>query len=457
MQLEKEKQRWARELAEKESEMDELRFHTQKKIKAVEMQLEEESELTSTLQREKRDAERRLRELIAHNQATQQRVCHGAALDEYVVKLRRQQLKYKTLAVDAQTQLDKLKQAIPKQSIMRALKSQLEDSEIAKANALKAKQLLQVELADVHEQLRDACAQKQASDEQCMHLTHEVANMRALLDEQERDTDELLKKYHAHLNGCTLDGQRFVDLNAQLDALGSDNRTLRERIRELEERLIAYEATWVERAALGKLETRCRELECKLELESVHKQRLHSQLERVRQQSDKVAAEREHVVAREKRAEEALKKSQRLNRDAAEEIGEMRKRLVDADEAKKRCEQQNDILERELDAARDELKTVQTRLDAFTNAFNLMSNEDDDDDDDEDEEEEEEEEEEEVDGNETDELDEEVTNSGAAGSGGGSAGQEEEEEDDDDDEIVMEEEIQEYQQTRVCAAPNVNG
>ena len=36
---------------------------------------------------------------------------------------------------------------------MKSLKSQLEDSEISKANALKTKQLLQVEINDLQEQL----------------------------------------------------------------------------------------------------------------------------------------------------------------------------------------------------------------------------------------------------------------------------------------------------------------
>ena len=37
MQFEKEKQKWQREIAEKESEMDDLRFHTQKKIKNIDL------------------------------------------------------------------------------------------------------------------------------------------------------------------------------------------------------------------------------------------------------------------------------------------------------------------------------------------------------------------------------------------------------------------------------------
>lgn len=163
MQLEKEKQKWTREIAEKESEMDDLRFHTQKKIKAIEAQLEEESEIASSLQREKRDLERKLREVASGsaNKKSFHDLNSNESLNDYIVKLKRHMLKYKTLAIDAQTQLEKLKESIPKQSILKALKAQLEDSEFTKANALKTKQLLQVEIENLQQQLDEANSHKQ--------------------------------------------------------------------------------------------------------------------------------------------------------------------------------------------------------------------------------------------------------------------------------------------------------
>lgn len=157
MQLEKEKQKWTRELAEKESEMDDLRFNTQKKIKAIELQLEEESEMCNNLQREKRELERKMRETSGKKTSSYSfDFQSNESMQDYVLKLKRQMLKYKTLAFDAQTQLEKLKENIPKQSILKALKVQLEDSEFSKANALKSKQLLQVEIDNLQQQLDDA-------------------------------------------------------------------------------------------------------------------------------------------------------------------------------------------------------------------------------------------------------------------------------------------------------------
>jgi hypothetical protein len=63
MDLEKFKQKAQRDLAEKDAEMDDLRFHTQKKMKLIEMQLDEECEINSQMQRDKRELEKKLREM----------------------------------------------------------------------------------------------------------------------------------------------------------------------------------------------------------------------------------------------------------------------------------------------------------------------------------------------------------------------------------------------------------
>ena len=59
-------------------------------------------------------------------------------------------------------------------------------------------------------------------------------------------------------------------------------------------------------------------------------------------------------------------------------------------------EQQNEILERELDSSKSEIKINQNRLEAFQNAFNSMNNEDEDDEDDDEESDDDEEEDEDI-------------------------------------------------------------
>lgn len=70
-----------------------------------------------------------------------------------------------------------------------------------------------------------------------MHLNRELNNLKSELEEQERDADEILKKYQMHIQNYTLDSHRFIDLSNQIDILSIENRILKEKIREIEEKL----------------------------------------------------------------------------------------------------------------------------------------------------------------------------------------------------------------------------
>ena len=335
MQMEKEKQKMQREIAEKESEMDDLRFHTQKKIKSIENQLEEESEINSSLQREKRELERKIRD-YENNLNSRGGLNNGDY--EYVSKLKRQVHKYKALAVDSQTQFEKLRdQNIPKQaSLIKALKQQLEDSEVNRVNALKAKQLMQGDINELQSQVDDLCMSKQHVEEQNIRLQHEINDLKSQLDEQERESDEILKKYQNQIQNYSLDSNRFIDLNNQIDLLTIENRILKDKLRELEEKTNYYETEYVDKTCVGKYESKIRDLECKLDLEITYKNRAQNQLERLKQQYDKALNECEQLSNREKKTEDGYKRINRHNKETQEEIVDLKKKLTDYDETKKR-------------------------------------------------------------------------------------------------------------------------
>jgi len=127
-------------------------------------------------------------------------------------------------------------------------------------------------------------------------LNREVNNLKSQLEEQERDADDSLKKYQNHIQNVilllllllflnkiinyffeikySLDSHRFIDLNNQIDLITIANRILKEKIREMEEKVNYYENAYVDKSVLNKLESKLRDLECKLDLELSHKTRL---------------------------------------------------------------------------------------------------------------------------------------------------------------------------------------
>jgi chromosome segregation ATPase len=251
---------------------------------------------------------------------------------------------------------------------------------------LKAKQLLHAELDEVQQQLEDVSMHKQHLEEQNHYLNRELNNLKSQMEEQERETDDILKKYQMHMQNYTIDANRFIDLNNQIDILTMENRMLKEKIREMEEKMMNYESSWVEKSHVNKLECRIRELEGKYELESTHKQRLMNQMERLKQQHESLMNEIEMVASREKKFEDNLKRSQRQNKELTEEMGDLKKKVVDLDETRKRLEQENEILEKELQSFKSEIKINQNRLEAFQNAFSSMNEDDEDEEEDDDDE-----------------------------------------------------------------------
>lgn len=133
-----------------------------------------------------------------------------------------------------------------------------------------------------------------------------------------------------------MDSQRFIDLNSQIDLLTVENRLLKEKIRELEEKCGYYESSYVDKTVVSKLEHKMRDLEGKLEFETTFKTRIQNQLERVKQQNESSSNEIEQLLAREKKCEEQLRKAQRNNKETLEEYGEIKKKLIDLEETKKR-------------------------------------------------------------------------------------------------------------------------
>ena len=206
-----------------------------------------------------------------------------------------------------------------------------------------------------------------------MHFGHEVNNLKAELEEQERDTDEIMKKYQAHMQNYSLDSHRFIDLNNQIDILTVENRLLKEKAREMEEKISHFENFWVDKAVLNKIESRLRDAENKHEFEQTQRSKFQNQLERVKAQYDNSLSEIETILVREKKCEDQLKKAQRANKETLEEFGDLKKKLIDLEESKKRLEKQNEILEKELESLKMELKVSANRLEAFQMAFNSMN------------------------------------------------------------------------------------
>jgi len=74
---------------------------------------------------------------------------------------------------------------------------QLEDAEFATAAAVKSRKGMDLELEELQQQLDTALKAKQDIDARCSQLSREKNDLQSQLEENEEDTNEIMKKYKA--------------------------------------------------------------------------------------------------------------------------------------------------------------------------------------------------------------------------------------------------------------------
>jgi myosin-18 len=256
---------------------------------------------------------------------------------ENIQRLKLNLNKYRKLAFDAQAQLEASKDSQQKQqTIIKQLKMRLEDSELAKTNALKSKHQLQNDVNDLQAQIEQLAMSKQYADDQYQRLLNEFNELKAQIDDNERDLADCFKKYQVNYQNYFIDSKNVIDLNNQIDVLGNENRLLKYKLKEYENRIDVYETTWCDRLLLSQNELKVKEMETKLDLELTLKSHLQVQYDRIKQLYESRLAEFDACLSKEKKYEDSLKRLQRTNKDLNEEFVDIRKKLIDADEYKKR-------------------------------------------------------------------------------------------------------------------------
>lgn len=117
-----------REVANKEEELEDVRAAAQKKVKALEQQLENEHEERINFVREKHELETRIINL--------QEMASRSADEEQVSKLKRDLKRTKALLKDAQLMVEKSRNESSNKVVLRQLKNQVRQSKFKNGKSL---------------------------------------------------------------------------------------------------------------------------------------------------------------------------------------------------------------------------------------------------------------------------------------------------------------------------------
>ncbi|XP_070572199.1 unconventional myosin-XVIIIa-like isoform X2 [Ptychodera flava] len=367
MQLQNLKQDHQKELDSKEEDVEEIRANSQKRVKHLEAQLDEEYMEKQSIVKEKRELERKLKEkqdeVVSADKDTEKR-------------LRKDLRKTKALLHDAQLMLDKQKESAISKTTVKQLQHELEEAQYMSQAATKSRKNMEEELSDLQQQLDIVSKAKADAEHKMMTLTRENNDLQSKLDDEEEDFAELMRKHKSIVHQASLYQQQINDHLTTIAELSGEKQSYQERVAELNLKVNNLVETTVDRSNVTRLEGKIRDLESRLDLEQTHKQRMEAQVSRLKENLDKVSNEKDSIKIADQQAQELNRKLQRQLRDIREEFLELQHKEDDSSRKKQELERQVDDLETAQATLQADLKLAFRRIADLQNAVEDQLDED---------------------------------------------------------------------------------
>ncbi|TTK47635.1 Unconventional myosin-XVIIIb [Bagarius yarrelli] len=263
MEMERMKQIHQKELEDKDEELEDVQKSSQRRLKQLEMQLEQEYEEKQMVVHEKHDLEG----LIAT-------LCEQVGHRDFDVekRLRRDLKRTHALLSDAQLLLSTMEesgqyQAPGNKEQLERLHCQLEESEAQRLVAENIQKTLAKELENAQLELESICKHKSLVDEQLTQLQYEKADFLKRLEEDQEDLNELMKKHKALIAQSSTDITQIREMQTELEEVKKDKQKLQEQLQTSTAHLQFLESSTVARSIVSKQEAHVCDLENKLEFQ----------------------------------------------------------------------------------------------------------------------------------------------------------------------------------------------
>ncbi|XP_041815696.1 unconventional myosin-XVIIIb-like isoform X2 [Chelmon rostratus] len=358
MEMERMKQIHQKELEDKEEELEDVHKSSQRRLRQLEMQLEQEYEEKQMVIHEKHDLEG----LIAT-------LCDQVGHRDFDVekKLRRDLKRTHALLADAQLLLstvDNQGQNLPNGSReqIERLHCQLEESEARRLEAESTQTTLSQELENTQIELENICKLKSMVDEQLALLQHEKVDLLKRLEEDQEDLNELMKKHKALIAQSSSDICQIRELQAELEEVNKQRRLLQEELQQCASRVQFLESSTVGRSIVSKQEARVCDLENKLEFQKGQVKRFEVLVLRLRDSVVRLGEELEQSAQAEARERENARYYQQRLQDVRLEMEELTQREQDSGRRRMELEMQVEELSAVRQALQADLETSIRRI-----------------------------------------------------------------------------------------------
>ncbi|XP_065196657.1 unconventional myosin-XVIIIa-like [Sycon ciliatum] len=357
MANEKLRQQQQKDSEAREEELEGQRFTSHRKIKSLEVQLEEEYEERQNAVRAQRDAEHQM-------QAMRERLQRGNPEAER--KLRKGLARTRALLNDAQAQIQQ-QQARPEK--VKQMKNQLDEAQEDLQSLRRTKTRLERDLEDSQESMEVVERQKLELEQRLSSSQKEREEIESRLEEEQDELDRLMSKQRHTLEKVTSLQIELEESQNLASTLSDDRERYKRQVRDLEQQISDMQSDTVDKLAVQRAEAKMRELEEKLEMESNSKHRMESTVTRLRDNLEQASASTTTSAMESARS--------RKEADMKENLLELENREADAASKCRRAERALTDMESERDDALTEVKQCKERIKSLQKALNDAAGSDD--------------------------------------------------------------------------------
>uniref|UniRef100_A0A8B9RRM7 Myosin motor domain-containing protein n=1 Tax=Accipiter nisus TaxID=211598 RepID=A0A8B9RRM7_9AVES len=326
LEIERMKQIHQKELEDKDEELEDVRQSCQRRLRQLEMQLEQEYEEKQMVLHEKQDLEGlvgTLCEQIGHRDFDVEK------------RLRRDLRRTRALLADVQLLL-----AAPGEPGASTQELERLQSEAKCAEAQKSQQTVALELENLHTELETLSRNKTLVDEQLYQLQHERADLLKRIDEDQEDLNELMEKHKALIAQSATDIAQIRDLQTQVEDVKKEKQSLQEKLHAAQAKAAHLEQCPVERSIVSRQEARIRDLESQLDFQAVQMKRFEVLVLRLRDSIIKMGEELEKAAESEAREKESTRYYQRRMEEMKADMDELVQRELESSRRRVELEQQ---------------------------------------------------------------------------------------------------------------------
>ena len=330
-----------------------------KRINVLEDQLACEHEERFRVLREKHQLENKVSELENDNEK-----------DEMINKLKADLRKRGILLKDAQNLVDKLQQENSKKLMVKQLKNQIEDLEYENIAAVRGRKNAELELEEMKLQLEDITKTKVKLEDKYFATIRENASLSTQILENEEELQEMLKKYKSSVAAISTDQITLQDQAMTIIELENENDKLEERVSELSIKIVQLEEDTANVSQHKGLQLKVSDLEQRLELEQTARQRMETQIDRLKESVKRMDKEADEMRFKSQSDQEKNRKILNQFRDLKEDYLSLQGKEADVSEKNNHLNKKIEIAEAENIVMERELELALKRIDDFHIAIN---------------------------------------------------------------------------------------